>query len=489
MRRRSRAGGKPVKTRPRKTATRRRGNPPKAMRGPSAISQESETTRLTREHDEALEQQTATSEVLGVISSSPTDVQPVFDLIAKSAARLCKAQFCHVFQFDGKLIHFVALHGYSAEVVKDARRGYPMAPGRGSAAARSILNGTVEEIPDIFADRDYTHGHIAKDMNYRSIVAVPMLKDDRPIGAIAIARSQTGHFPERHIDLLRTFASQAVIAIENTRLLNELRQRTADLSESLEQQTATSEVLKVISSSPGELQPVFHAMLGNATRICEASFGNLLLREGDTFRRVASHNAPPNFAAFIAKEPLIHRRQSGSLNRLIETKQADHVADMAVDEPETPIVKFGGARTLVTVPMLKENELIGAFGIYRQEVRPFTDKQIELLKNFAAQAVIAIENTRLLNELRQSLEQQTATADVLRVISSSPGELEPVFQTMLENATRICEARFGSLYLCEGDGVRMKAMHNAPPAFAQAIAQRGSVDRYSVPARYRLLHA
>src|SRR5262249_28345669 len=265
----------------------------------------------------------------------------------------------------------------------------------------------------------------ATEIGYRTVLGVPLIREGRALGSIGILRTEVRPFEQKHIALLSTFADQAAIAIENVRLFEAEQQRTRELSESLEQQTATSEVLKIISSSAGELQPVFHAMLENATRICEASFGNLLLREGDTFRRVATHNAPPNFAAFIAKEPLIHRHQSRSLNRLIETKQADHIADMAVDEPETPIVKFGGARTLATVPMLKESELIGAFGIYRQEVRPFTDKQIELLKNFAAQAVIAIENARLLNELRQrtddlteSLAQQTATSQVLQVISS-----------------------------------------------------------------------
>jgi two-component system, NtrC family, sensor kinase len=219
--------------------------------------------RRTQELSEALEQQTATSEVLRVISSSPSDAQPVFDTIAKSVTRLCKAQFCHVFRFDGKLLHFGATHGYAPEVTAVLRATFPIAPGRGSAAARSILSGAVEEIPDILADHDYEYGAQAKIMNYRSIVAVPMLKDDRPIGAIAITQPHTGHFPERQIDLLRTFADQAVIAIENVRLFEAEQQRTRELSESLEQQTATTEVLRVISSSPGELEPVFQTMLAN----------------------------------------------------------------------------------------------------------------------------------------------------------------------------------------------------------------------------------
>ena len=311
-----------------------------------------------------------------------------------------------------------------------------------------------------------------------------MFKEGALIGVIAIYRQEVRPFTDKQIELVKNFAAQAVIAIENTRLLNELR-------ESLEQQTATSEVLKVISGSPGELQPVFHAMLENATRICEASFGNLLLREGDTFRRVASHNAPPNFATFIAKEPLIHRRQSHNLNRLIETKQADHVADIAVDEPETPIVKFGGARTLVAVPMLKENELIGAFAIYRQEVRPFTDKQIELLKNFAAQAVIAIENARLLNELRQrtddlteSLEQQTATSKVLDVISRSAFDLQAVFETVAESSVRLCGADRAFLFRFDGELLRVAAAFNAPQKLRDFISENPiHLGRYSASGR------
>src|SRR5262249_21360783 len=246
-------GSKPTKARSRKTVAPRAANTPKtgSRRSATAAGRETNVARLTRDLKDALEQQAATSEVLRVISSSPSNAQPVFDAIAKSAARLCKAQFCHVFRFDGRLVHFEATHGYAPEVTAVARSAYPMMPGRGSAAGRSILSGTVEEIPDIHADRDYERGHMAEIMNFRSIVSVPMLKDGHSIGAIALARSKTGHFPKQQIDLLRTFADQAVIAIENTRLFQAEQQRTHELSDSLEQQIATSEVLKVISSSPG----------------------------------------------------------------------------------------------------------------------------------------------------------------------------------------------------------------------------------------------
>jgi GAF domain-containing protein len=310
---------------------------------------------------------------------------------------------------------------------------------------------------------------------YRTVVAVPMLKDNVLIGAIAIFRQEVRPFTDKQITLVQNFAAQAVIAIENTRLLNELRQRTADLSESLEQQTATSEVLRVISSSQGELQPVFQAMLENATRICEAYFATLLLREGSSFRAVALYNAPPAYVQERKRDPLIHPTATSALTRLIATKQTIHITDLRTDQsfldrsPGTVVlVEAAGARSYIAVPMLKDDDLIGTIIIYRQEVRPFTDKQIALMQNFAAQAVIAIENARLLNELRQSLDQQTATADVLKAISTSSGELSPVFHAVLENATQLCGAKFGHLYLCEGDEFRSVAMHNAPAAFVEA---------------------
>jgi GAF domain-containing protein len=307
-----------------------------------------------------------------------------------------------------------------------------------------------------------------------------MLKGVDLFGVIVIYRHEVKPFTDKQIELIETFADQAVIAIENVRLFEAEQQRTRELTESLQQQTATSEVLRVISSSPGELEPVFQVILENATRICEAKFGTLYLYDGDVFHATAFHNAPPAFIENRKRAP-IHPPPDSSLGRAARTKQAAQVLDSTKREsymrgdPFVIAADLSGYRTIVSVPMLNEDKLIGAISIYRQEVRPFSEKQIKLVENFAAQAVIAIENTRLLNELRQrtddlteSLNQQTATSEVLQVISTSPGELEPVFQAILANATRLCEAKFGTLYLRDEDAFRAVAFHNAPPAYVEA---------------------
>ncbi|MGB6438796.1 MAG: GAF domain-containing protein, partial [Methyloceanibacter sp.] len=466
-------------------------NRPKARKEPTAqvsgVDLQEQLDRRTRERDEALEQLAATSEVLKVISSSPGDLKPVFEAMLANAARICEARFAILYLHDGNAFRAVAATHDAPPAYVESRKRHPVIrPPPDAPLGRVASTKQIVHIADLSKLQSYIEHHpfvvAAVELGgFRTALGVPLLKDNDLVGSMTIFRQEVRPFTDKQIELVKNFAAQAVIAIENTRLLKELRQRTGDLSEALEQQTATSEVLKVISSSPGELKPVFEAILENATRICEAKFGNLFLYADSSFRIAAQKNAPPAYAERWRQRPVIvvGDNPHNPLDRLAASKSVIDIPDLMAEpgyierDPRfVALVEAAGARTHLAVPMLKDGELVGAISIFRQDVCPFTGKQIELVQNFAAQAVIAIENARLLNELRESLQQQTATADVLRVISSSTGNLEPVFDAILENATQICQARFGTLNLCEGDALRRVALHNPPPEYAM---RRGEV--------------
>src|SRR6516164_7788469 len=465
MRRRSRASSKPTKAR------RHRAKTPKGGA--------TEVARLRRELDDAREQQTATAEVVKIISTSPSELGPVLEVVVESAARFCDAVDVSIFELDGQHLRITAAHW--GAVPQDV--GARFACVRGHVSGRAVLDRKPVHVTDLHAEaEEFPEGSaFARRLGFRTTAAVPLLREGVAVGAIVLRRDEVKAFTNKQITLLETFAAQAVIAIENARLLNELRQ-------SLERQTATSEVLGVISRSPGELETVFHAILENATLICEANFGILQLLEGEAARIAAMHNVPAAFVQHRQREPLLHASPASAIGRAIATRRLVHIPDYAADAAYSTrdpaavkLVELAGARSLINVPMLKDDELIGIISIYRQEVRPFTDKKIALVQNFAAQAVIAIENARLLSELRQrtaelseSLEQQTATSEILKVISSSPGELQSVFQTILTNATRICDAKFGAVYLYDGNLFHCSGEVGSSPDYAEFQRKRGA---------------
>jgi GAF domain-containing protein len=451
-----------------------------------------ELRQRTGDLSEALEQQTATGEVLKVISRSTFDLQTVLDTLVESATHLCDADQAWLFQRDGEVFRFAASFGTDPETHARLRNFFlqhEVRAERGSITGRTVLEGRTVHVPDVLQDPEYTWGKAQEIGGYRAAVGVPLLREGEVAGVIFVGKNLAGPFTDKQIELVTTFADQAVIAIQNTRLLDELHQRTDDLSEALGQQMATTEVLEVISSSPGDLDPVFQAMLRNALRICEAKFGNLFLLEGDTYRAMSVLGE----AAYVEqwkREPVAALREIPGLplDILTRTRQIVHIADLRTIEgcqhhPRMiALVGAAGARTLLAVPMMKEDELIGAIVIYRQEVRPFSERQVDLVTNFAAQAVIAIENTRLLKELRQrtddlteALEQQTATSEVLSVISSSPGELKPVFEAMLSNAIRICDADIGLMWRFDGKFFHAAAIVGAPPALSKRFWGDGPI--------------
>ena len=434
---------------------------------------------LTKAHatvTEALDQRTATAEILKVISLSPTDMQPVFDKIALNAVRVCDAAFCALFREEGGLVHMVAHYNFTPEGLAELQRLFPMSLDAPQTAARLIASGEALHVADVLTDQRIPLGRqrrVAEIQGYRGYLGIPMLREGKAIGALAVARREVGLFSESQVELLKTFADQAVIAIENVRLFTETK-------EALDRQTATSEILGVISRSPTDYQPVFDTIVRNAAEVCAAHDAVLALVDGEDLIIHAQHG--PIGAPIGVRYPM---RDTAS-GLAVRERRPVHVENLA-EAVEFPagrdMARRGGHRTTLCVPLLREGLAMGTIMARRAEVRPFTDAQIALLETFAAQAVIAIENVRLFKELQEknqaltqahaqvteSLEQQTATSEILRVIASSPTDVQPVFDTIVRTGARLCEANYGFLARYDGTSMAIVAHAGATDAEMEAV--------------------
>ena len=434
-----------------------------------------ENVRLFQELTESLEQQTATSEILGVIASSPTDIQPVLDVVAENAARLCEASDAQVLQVESDVLRIIASHGSITVPPSVRAEGVPIR--RDIVAGRAVLDRRTVHVEDLAAEVDGEFAgakSLQQATGQRATLSTPLLREGVPIGAIVIRRMEVRPFSERQIKLLETFAAQAVIAIENVRLFKEIQERNAELREALEHQTATAEVLGIISRSPTDVQPVLDAIVESAAKVCGIDDVHLRLREGDAmFPGAHFGSIPVGRGAINVDEPqYLWVREHGAL----------HVPDVRAQN-EFPMLGSGGnARTHLIVPLRQKGELIGILNARRTDVRPFTPTQIKLLETFADQAVIAIENVRLFQELKESLEQQTATSEILGVIASSPTDIQPVLDAVAESAARLCEATDAVIFRRDGGVARPAARYGSIP-LARPMGEPFPDTRESPPGR------
>jgi GAF domain-containing protein len=446
-----------------------------------------ELRQRTTDLSEALEHQTATAEVLTIISRSPTDVQPVFEAIARSAAGLCEAELSAIYRYDGELIFPLANTLQSEHQRELFERIYPIRPGRGTPVARAIFDRRTQHVPDTREDPEILP--VVARTGFRCALAAPMLREGEPIGAVAVGRLEVRAFTDAQIKLLETFANQAVIAIENVRLFDEVQARTREVQESLEYQTAISDVLGVISRSPNELQPVIDAILQTAARLCEAEYALFWRLQDGAYHLAGASNADAAFVKHCVEHPLRPGRGSVAGRTALEQRTV-HIPDCLAD-PEYALHDFqeiAGHRTMLGVPLLRDNATIAVIVLLRNAVRPFTDKQIDLVTTFADQALIAIENVRLFDEvqatnrdLSEALQQQTATADVLKVISRSTFDLQIVLETLVQSAAQLCEADSAQILRPSEGGFYSAASYGHTAEFSEFVKNftfppgRGSV--------------